>query len=62
LNTLAPGQRWMLAPPGVWLMVVLAVVVFAFLRYTAARPAYLRGRVERADGPVMRRAGWSGRS
>jgi ribose/xylose/arabinose/galactoside ABC-type transport system permease subunit len=34
LNTLPPGQRWMLVPVGVWLMLALAVVVFAFLRYT----------------------------
>ena len=34
LNTLAPGQRWMLVPPGVWLMLGLAATVFAFLRYT----------------------------
>jgi ribose/xylose/arabinose/galactoside ABC-type transport system permease subunit len=34
LNTLAPEQRWMLVPPGVWLMLALAVGVAAFLRYT----------------------------
>lgn len=34
LNTLAPGQRWMIVPVGVWLLLVLAVVVGALLRYT----------------------------
>jgi ribose transport system permease protein len=34
LNTLSDTQRWMLLPPGVWLMLVLAVVVGIALRYT----------------------------
>jgi ribose/xylose/arabinose/galactoside ABC-type transport system permease subunit len=34
LNTLAPNQRWMLFPPGVWMMLVLGVVVTLLLRYT----------------------------
>jgi ribose/xylose/arabinose/galactoside ABC-type transport system permease subunit len=34
LNTLSEGQRWMLVPPGVWLMILLAVLVSAVLRYT----------------------------
>ncbi len=34
LQSLAPGDRWMLAPPGVWLMLVLTVFVAAMLRYT----------------------------
>jgi ribose/xylose/arabinose/galactoside ABC-type transport system permease subunit len=28
------NQRWMLVPPGVWLMIVFAAVVAALLRYT----------------------------
>ncbi len=34
LAALRPGERWMLAPIGVWLMVVLAVGVSVLLRYT----------------------------
>jgi ribose transport system permease protein len=34
LNTLAPEQRWMIVPPGVWLLLILAVGVAAMLRYT----------------------------
>lgn len=34
LNILSPSQRWMIFPPGVWLMIVLAVLVSAILRYT----------------------------
>jgi ribose transport system permease protein len=34
LNTLQPGQRWMLVPPGVWMMLLLGVGVSAALRYT----------------------------
>ncbi|MBM4050761.1 MAG: ABC transporter permease, partial [Planctomycetes bacterium] len=34
LNTLADDQRWMLVPPGVWMMLVLALLVGGFLRYT----------------------------
>jgi ribose/xylose/arabinose/galactoside ABC-type transport system permease subunit len=31
---LAPGQRWMLFPAGVWLMLLLALLVSLMLRYT----------------------------
>ena len=34
LNTLTDEQSWMLLPPGVWLMLVLAVIVGIMLRYT----------------------------
>ncbi len=34
LTVLAPNQRWMLLPPGVWLMIALAVLVAGALRYT----------------------------
>ncbi|MBI3112739.1 MAG: ABC transporter permease [Ignavibacteriales bacterium] len=34
LNALTDDQRWMLLPPGVWLMLILALVVGGFLRYT----------------------------
>jgi ribose/xylose/arabinose/galactoside ABC-type transport system permease subunit len=34
LNTVSDSQRWMLLPPGVWLLIVLAVVVGIALRYT----------------------------
>jgi ribose/xylose/arabinose/galactoside ABC-type transport system permease subunit len=34
LLPLDDSQRWMLFPPGVWLMLVLAVIVAAMLRYT----------------------------
>lgn len=34
LNTLDEEQRWMLLPPGVWLMLALALLVAGFLRYT----------------------------
>lgn len=31
---LRPQESWMIFPPGVWLMVLLAVIVFVVLRYT----------------------------
>ncbi len=34
LNTLREGERWMLVSPGVWLMLVLALLVGGFLHYT----------------------------
>ncbi len=34
LQSLRPAQRWMLFPPGVWLMLVLTGLVAALLRYT----------------------------
>jgi ribose/xylose/arabinose/galactoside ABC-type transport system permease subunit len=34
LNTLPVSQRWMLFPPGVWMMLLLGVLVSAALRYT----------------------------
>lgn len=34
LQSLGPGQRWMLLPPGVWLMLALTAIVAAMLRYT----------------------------
>jgi ribose transport system permease protein len=34
LNTLTASQRWMLVPPGVWMMLLLGVLVSAALRYT----------------------------
>jgi len=34
LASLPPGQRWLLIPPGAWLMILLAVMVAGFLRYT----------------------------
>jgi ribose/xylose/arabinose/galactoside ABC-type transport system permease subunit len=34
LNTLPEGQRWMLMPAGVWLLLLLAIGVAAMLRYT----------------------------
>ncbi len=34
LATLGPGTRWMLVPPGVWIMVLLALLVAGLLRYT----------------------------
>jgi ribose/xylose/arabinose/galactoside ABC-type transport system permease subunit len=34
LASLGPGERWMLVPPGVWVLVVCAVVVTLMLRYT----------------------------
>ncbi len=34
LTTLPPDQRWMIVPPGVWIMLALAVVVAVMLRYT----------------------------
>jgi len=34
LRSLGPGKEWMIVPPGVWLMVVLAVIVWVALRYT----------------------------
>jgi ribose/xylose/arabinose/galactoside ABC-type transport system permease subunit len=34
LNTLMPNQHWMIFPVGVWMMLALAVLVSAMLRYT----------------------------
>ncbi|HZN67591.1 MAG TPA: ABC transporter permease [Tepidisphaeraceae bacterium] len=34
LASLPRGRRWMLVPPGVWLMLLLALVVAGLLRYT----------------------------
>jgi ribose/xylose/arabinose/galactoside ABC-type transport system permease subunit len=34
INVLPDNRRWMLFPPGVWMMLVLAVLVWAILRYT----------------------------
>lgn len=34
LNAVSDEQRWMLAPPGVWMTVLLALAVAGFLRYT----------------------------
>ena len=34
LAALGPDSKWMLVPPGVWIMVVLALVVAGMLRYT----------------------------
>lgn len=34
LAVLPPAQKWMLVPPGVWLMIVLAVAMALLLRYT----------------------------
>jgi ribose/xylose/arabinose/galactoside ABC-type transport system permease subunit len=34
LRTLSPGQGWQIFPPGVWLMIALAVGVAIMLRYT----------------------------
>jgi len=34
LAILPPGKRWMLFPPGVWLMIILAVFIAALLKYT----------------------------
>lgn len=34
LAALGPGQRWMIVPPGVWILVVLALLVAGLLRYT----------------------------
>jgi ribose/xylose/arabinose/galactoside ABC-type transport system permease subunit len=34
LAALSSEERWMIVPPGVWVMVVLAVLVAAMLRYT----------------------------
>jgi ribose transport system permease protein len=34
LAILPPGKRWLLFPPGVWLMVILAVFIAAVLKYT----------------------------
>jgi ribose/xylose/arabinose/galactoside ABC-type transport system permease subunit len=36
LNTLTPGQRWMIFPPGVWIMILFGILVSAALRYTRA--------------------------
>lgn len=34
LVSLSRADRWMLLPPGVWIMIFLAIVVWAMLRYT----------------------------
>jgi ribose transport system permease protein len=34
LQMLPPGQRWMIVPPGVWLLLILSLFVAAVLRYT----------------------------
>jgi ribose transport system permease protein len=34
LAALPPERRWLLVPPGAWVMVVLAALVAGFLRYT----------------------------
>jgi ribose transport system permease protein len=34
LAILPPGKRWLLFPPGVWLMIILAVFIAAVLKYT----------------------------
>jgi ribose transport system permease protein len=34
LAKLGPDQRWMLVPPGVWLLVILALLTAGILRYT----------------------------
>jgi ribose/xylose/arabinose/galactoside ABC-type transport system permease subunit len=36
LNILADDKKWMVFPPGVWVMLLLALAVAAFLRYTQA--------------------------
>ena len=36
LNTLTDEQAWMLLPPGVWLMLILAAVIGVLLKYTKA--------------------------
>jgi len=34
LASLKPGQKWMILPVGVWIMIVLAIIVWATIRYT----------------------------
>lgn len=34
LQMLPPGQKWMIVPPGVWLLLILSLLVAAVLRYT----------------------------
>ncbi|MBU0754310.1 MAG: ABC transporter permease, partial [Planctomycetes bacterium] len=34
LAALGPGERWMLVPPGVWILLVLAALVACLLRFT----------------------------
>jgi ribose/xylose/arabinose/galactoside ABC-type transport system permease subunit len=34
ISNLPPGREWMLLPPGVWLMIILAILTAAMLRYT----------------------------
>ncbi len=34
LQSLGPGRRWMLFPPGVWLMLLLTILTAALLKYT----------------------------
>ena len=33
-SSLGPGQKWMMVPPGVWIMLALALLVAGVLRYT----------------------------
>ena len=60
LASLPPDRAWQLVPPGVWVLVLLAAGVAALLRYTRPRPPYVRRRIERTDGPPVRRAGGEG--
>lgn len=34
LAALGPDQKWMIVPPGVWMLILLAVAMWMFLRYT----------------------------
>jgi ribose transport system permease protein len=34
LQGLGPGNKWMIFPPGVWLLIILTILVGAMLRYT----------------------------
>ena len=34
LATLGPGQKWMIMPPGVWMLALLALMMAGLLRYT----------------------------
>ena len=34
LQSLGPGSKWMIFPPGVWLLIILTILVGAMLRYT----------------------------
>lgn len=47
VRSLAPGQRWQVLPLGGWIMILLAVLVWAMLRYTRlGRYAYAIGSSE----------------